>query len=173
MTTLKNSKREDLEYVLKLGFFIYMVLFWSKLAILGRQLMLVEAPGQAVNIMQNSSLFVVRLIRVVITHKALNIALLTSILKEISIAYILVLVLWFMLKDEDINGLIYYSILLPLILLFGVLFSLTRKTLESGLNAAHTLGLIMMILALVMSIYTLVIYFKSKKSIIGNLDDKY
>lgn len=132
---------------------------------LAKALMDLETPGQAVHIMQTSNIFLVKIIRAIISNKKAWYYVIPSLIKEVSFPYLILVYLWVSQYDDKILNLLSFTILFPLIVLLGVLFSLNQKTLANGLSVAHSLGILMIVFSVVMSVYTLVSFLKERKNI--------
>lgn len=159
-----NNKR-NIAFILKLSFYVYVIFFWIKMIFLAKALMGLETPGQAVHIMQTSNIFLVKIIRAIISNKKAWYYVIPSLIKEVSFPYLILVYLWVSQYDDKILNLLSFTILFPLIVLLGVLFSLNQKTLANGLSVAHSLGILMIVFSVVMSVYTLVSFLKERKNI--------
>lgn len=132
---------------------------------LAKSLMILETPGQAVHIMQSSNIFLVKMIRAIISNKKAWYYVIPSVIKEVSFPYLVLIYLWISQNDDKSLNLLLSTIFFPMIVLLGVLFSLNQKTLANGLSVAHSLGVLMIVFSVIMSVYTLVLFFKERKNI--------
>lgn len=135
---------------------------------LGAQLMRIKNPGEAVYLMQNTSLFIVNVIRIIISNKKAWVYAIWPLIKLVSLPYCILVFLWVHLDDHKIFHLLSLSLLFPMFVLLGVLVALRQKTSAMGFQVAQHLGLVVLVAASLSSMYTLYTFFMQRKQL---LDD--
>lgn len=158
-------KRNDIVFVLKVSFYIYAVFYWLEFALIGRQLMSLEKVGEAVQILQTSNLFLVDLIRVIISHKKAWMFIIPEILKIISLPYVVLVYLWFYIEDNIISRHLMIIWSMSLFVLLGVTIVLSQQSLGKGLNMTHILGTVVLVASLSMEVLVLIRFLKERKRI--------
>lgn len=160
------KKDNQLRFLLVSGFYLYIILFWTQLALLGKQVTMIDTPGQAVYIMQTNNLFIVRFIRVFVSSKTGLMEVITRFLNEVSIPYLILFGLWWSLEDKVIRTLQAFSAIIPLVFLIGVFVSLRSQTLLKGIRNAHITGYALIAVSLILALGSLFILVK--KHVISN-----
>lgn len=159
------NKNRDLTFVLKLSFYVYVISFWLRMVFLGKQLSVLETPGEAVSIMQSSQVFLVKVIRVFMSTKKAWYFAIWPILKEISIPYVVLCYTWISLDDQKLFTRLSLTVIFPSFVLLGVIFALRQNSPAQGLLVAHYLGYAMMGISLVMALAMLFSLIKEKKTL--------
>lgn len=161
--SLKNKL--DNTMTLKIMFYIYLIFFYSQIAFLGKSLLHIEKIGEAVYILQNTNLFLVRALRVFISNKKAWHYALMPLLKEVSIVYLMMSYLWISLKDHKIFKMWSYTILFPLVLSVVVLFAINQNSVAIGFMIAQYLGYFILGFALIMMLVALKYFFDTTSNL--------
>lgn len=156
-------KRKDIIFILQMSFYIYAFTYWIQFALIGKQLLFLEKPAEAVNILQTSKLFMVDFMKVVISHKKEWYLIIPEIINIISIPYCIVVYLWVFIEDSDILKYLTYMISFSIVVFSGVVLTLSQQSLGKGISMANTLGSVIVVIAIVMEIMLLFKFIKKRK----------
>ena len=148
-------KKIDYPFILKVMFYVYLIFFYSEIALLGKSLLHVEKVGEAVYILQNTNLFLIRAMRVLISNKKAWYFAIGPLLKEISLIYIMMSILWYSLDDQKIFRMWAYTILFPLVVNVIVFFAINQDSMKLGFMIARYLGYFITVYALGMLLVSL------------------
>lgn len=157
-------KNKSLIFILKTSFYLYIFFFWLKLVFLGRQLSLLQTPGEAVHILQNSHLFLVELVQVLFHSTGKE--LFPNFLELLSLPYITLVYIWFFIKDRHITINLIITWLCNVSILSLLYFILQQDAVGQAINYANILGIVILVCSLSMQLYTCLYYLKERTTLL-------
>lgn len=158
-----NMKRKNIVFVLQMSFYIYAFSYWIQYALIGKQLMFLEKPAEAVSILQTSKLFMVDFMKIMISHKKAWYLIIPELIKIISIPYCIVVYLWVYIDDHDVFKYLSYIIAFTIVAFGGVVLTLSQQSLGNGIRMANTLGAVIIVVSILMEIVLLFNFLKKRK----------
>lgn len=136
--------------VMQISYRVYYIFLWIQYLLLGKDLYLTQSLNDALNILHGNSLFMIRVIQSYLATTKGWIEFFVLIFNEISIAAIILIILFYIYTDQYM---IYISILVPMIGLICILWSLRSQTFLEGVGRINMIGMMSMVVASIIILY--------------------